>query len=326
MKISLSSTDPKEFHATKLAFERIFPNQYLEYTAIDITSSEDPIALNDQILQQALTRALTTLEKTQAEFCVGIVSGIENLRHGNFTRTWCAITNKEKKIGIGSGVAIPVPKKLMRKLSGSDTISAAEIWSVLMSKNNTQENASSSVSQMLQIYITSNQLSLIDVYRDMIIAALSPFYHADAFELGDEKKKVYIARSISKDHRNHEVSEQITHILNALGHTVLSHHSASQIQPRSLVHQPDPENYQSDIEQLKNADVVIAEVTNPEIGIGFEIAYAITQRKPVIALWKNNPHKNIHPLIAAQKSQYVKIYRYDLENVEQVLKQALMYF
>ena len=234
MKISLSSTDPKEFHATKLAFERIFPNQYLEYTAIDITSSEDPIALNDQILQQALTRALTTLEKTQAEFCVGIVSGIENLRHGNFTRTWCAITNKEKKIGIGSGVAIPVPKKLMRKLSGSDTISAAEIWSVLMSKNNTQENASSSVSQMLQIYITSIN-SLIDVYRDMIIAA-SPLYHADAFEL--VMKKSLYCRSIQR------IIETMKYRAN-YSYSHVWPYGARIIQPRKynrvlFVHQPDP--------------------------------------------------------------------------------------
>jgi len=48
----------------------------------------------------------------------------------------------------------------------------------------------------------------------------------------------------------------------------------------------DTEIFERDMEWLSQAHVVIAEVTQPSLTIGFEIARAITLDKPVLCLFR----------------------------------------
>jgi nucleoside 2-deoxyribosyltransferase len=48
----------------------------------------------------------------------------------------------------------------------------------------------------------------------------------------------------------------------------------------------DAEILERDLEWLSQAHVVIAEVTQPSLGVGFEIARAITLNKPVLCLFR----------------------------------------
>lgn len=59
---------------------------------------------------------------------------------------------------------------------------------------------------------------------------------------------------------------------------------------------------------LKNSDVVIADVSHPSDRIGFEVATAIADRKPVLAIL--NESAKLAPPIQGNKSKYLKIERY----------------
>lgn len=48
----------------------------------------------------------------------------------------------------------------------------------------------------------------------------------------------------------------------------------------------DAEILERDMQWLSQAHVVIAEVTQPSLGVGFEIARAITLNKPVLCLFR----------------------------------------
>ncbi len=48
----------------------------------------------------------------------------------------------------------------------------------------------------------------------------------------------------------------------------------------------DAEILERDMQWLSQAQVVIAEVTQPSLGVGFEIARAITLNKPVLCLFR----------------------------------------
>jgi len=48
----------------------------------------------------------------------------------------------------------------------------------------------------------------------------------------------------------------------------------------------DAEILERDMQWLSQAHVVVAEVTQPSLGVGFEIARAITLNKPVLCLFR----------------------------------------
>ena len=50
----------------------------------------------------------------------------------------------------------------------------------------------------------------------------------------------------------------------------------------------DKEIYQRDLEWLESADAVIAEVTNPSLGVGYELGIAEKLGKPVLCLYKDS--------------------------------------
>jgi nucleoside 2-deoxyribosyltransferase len=60
---------------------------------------------------------------------------------------------------------------------------------------------------------------------------------------------------------------------------------------------------------LKEADVVVADVSHPSDRIGYEVATALAERKPVLALL----HKSakMAPPIQGNKSKYLEVARYD---------------
>ncbi len=45
---------------------------------------------------------------------------------------------------------------------------------------------------------------------------------------------------------------------------------------------PEDEIYRRDTHMIHTADVIIAEVTNPSLGVGYEIGYAETLQKPIV--------------------------------------------
>ena len=48
----------------------------------------------------------------------------------------------------------------------------------------------------------------------------------------------------------------------------------------------DAEILERDMQWLSQAHIVVAEVTQPSLGVGFEIARAITLNKPVLCLFR----------------------------------------
>lgn len=63
--------------------------------------------------------------------------------------------------------------------------------------------------------------------------------------------------------------------------------------------------------QIDQADFVIAEVSKPSLGVGAEIVYALSARKPVLALVRTNYEDRISPILLGNPSEnlYLEFYR-----------------
>lgn len=63
------------------------------------------------------------------------------------------------------------------------------------------------------------------------------------------------------------------------------------------MNKPSSVIWRTDIAWVKEADAVIAEVTNPSLGVGYEIAKAEEWSKPVLALFHNDGSRKLSAMI-----------------------------
>jgi 2'-deoxynucleoside 5'-phosphate N-hydrolase len=66
--------------------------------------------------------------------------------------------------------------------------------------------------------------------------------------------------------------------------------------------------YAKDIAWVQQADAIIAEVTNPSLGVGYEIAKAEEWEKPVLALFREDGERKLSAMIDG--SPHLKVARY----------------
>lgn len=81
----------------------------------------------------------------------------------------------------------------------------------------------------------------------------------------------------------------------------------------------DDEIHEQDLEWLRQADIVVAEVTTPSLGVGYEIGRAVARKKPVHCLYRPGTEHDLSAMIRGNDAVSVTEYR-DLERVEPVLE------
>lgn len=69
------------------------------------------------------------------------------------------------------------------------------------------------------------------------------------------------------------------------------------------------EAHNFDLRLLLEADVVIAEITNPSLGVGYEIGRAIERRKPVLGLYNKKVEKRLSTMIVGSSEIICRSYR-----------------
>ncbi|RLE92597.1 MAG: hypothetical protein DRN04_09765 [Thermoprotei archaeon] len=94
--------------------------------------------------------------------------------------------------------------------------------------------------------------------------------------------KVYFAAPMLGDRSNLEDNKKIASVLKAMGCEILTEWVLEEILDIERGASPK-EIFERDLEMLDKCDVLIADVSYPSLGVGFEIAYALLKGKKVIA-------------------------------------------
>jgi len=82
---------------------------------------------------------------------------------------------------------------------------------------------------------------------------------------------------------------------------------------------PSYDIWKTDTEWVAESNAVIAEVTNPSLGVGYEIAKAEEWKKPVLALFRKGSDKKLSAMI--EGSPYVKtVYYNDLSEATDAIE------
>ncbi len=98
--------------------------------------------------------------------------------------------------------------------------------------------------------------------------------------------KIYFAGSIIGGRENAQTYAQIVEYLLAKGHEVPSTHVARPDVLDWEKNNPPSAIYERDITWIRESDALIAEVSTPSMGVGYEIAIALQWGKPVLCLYR----------------------------------------
>ena len=126
-------------------------------------------------------------------------------------------------------------------------------------------------------------------------------------------KKIYFACAITAGRDHAHVYPQIVEIIKDSGMHVLSEMFADQSvkssQGLGIKQGMEPhEIWEWDLNWLREADAIIAEVTHPSLGVGYEIAKAHELNKPVLALYCPQPGRRLSSMIKG--SPNVEVFEY----------------
>ena len=109
-------------------------------------------------------------------------------------------------------------------------------------------------------------------------------------------KKIYFACSIRGGRDDAEsYAELVKHIQTKA--VVLTEIFANQKLTAEGMNKPNAEIWKIDTDWIHESDAIIAEVTNPSLGVGYEIALAETLGKPVLALFRDTGERKLSAMI-----------------------------
>jgi len=111
--------------------------------------------------------------------------------------------------------------------------------------------------------------------------------------------KIYFAASIRGGRKDQNKYSELIGFLSSKVEVLTEHVGDSSLEQTGEQDFTDKEIYQRDLEWLESADALIAEVTNPSLGVGYELGIAEKLGKPVLCLFDDADHNcNLSAMIS----------------------------
>jgi nucleoside 2-deoxyribosyltransferase len=109
--------------------------------------------------------------------------------------------------------------------------------------------------------------------------------------------KIYFAGSIRGGRDDATLYQRIIAQLAGYGEVLTEHVGSDGLTPTGEQDLSDEAIYTRDMGWLMEADVVVAEVSMPSHGVGYEIASAEAAGKPVLCLYRPRPHRRLSAML-----------------------------
>ena len=109
--------------------------------------------------------------------------------------------------------------------------------------------------------------------------------------------KIYFAGAIRGGRDDAKLYGEIIGYLGSKGRVLTEHVGDKHIDSMGEKGGIDAAIYQRDIKWLQSADVVVAEVTTPSLGVGYELGIAEKLKKPILCLYRPREDKRISAMV-----------------------------
>lgn len=134
--------------------------------------------------------------------------------------------------------------------------------------------------------------------------------------------KIYFACSISGGRQDESIYQKLVQVMLSMGIEVPTAHIAETgIEEIDALEEPG-DIYQRDVDWIDDSDLLVAEVSTPSHGVGFEIGYALNQSMPVLCLY--NKAVVVSKMITGNPHPLLKVAAYrDGKEAEDILREYI---
>lgn len=108
--------------------------------------------------------------------------------------------------------------------------------------------------------------------------------------------KIYFACSIRGGRDDADTYAELAAHIKSKSTLLTEIFTEGKLTPQGM-NKPSTDIWATDIAWVKESDAIIAEVTNPSLGVGYEIAKAEEWNKPVLALFRNHGERKLSAMI-----------------------------
>jgi nucleoside 2-deoxyribosyltransferase len=127
---------------------------------------------------------------------------------------------------------------------------------------------------------------------------------------------IYFAGSIRGGREDVKLYAEIIKYLRKYGNVLTEHIADENLADTGERNLTDKEIHDRDMEWLTQSDVIVAEVTSPSLGVGYEIRAAIKLNKKVLCLYRPHENKRLSAMISGSSEVVVKNYQQLNEAIE----------
>jgi len=136
--------------------------------------------------------------------------------------------------------------------------------------------------------------------------------------------KIYFAGSIRGGREDATLYRQIITLLMEYGEVLTEHVGDASLTRAGEDGPSDEAIYKRDMTWLAEADVVIAEVTIPSHGVGYEVAQAEAMSKPVLCLHRRDTGRRLSAMLTGNPALRCETYD-SVEELGPILEQFLRF-
>jgi 2'-deoxynucleoside 5'-phosphate N-hydrolase len=121
--------------------------------------------------------------------------------------------------------------------------------------------------------------------------------------------KIYFAGSIRAGRDDVGFYTEIIRCLKKHGQVLTEHIGHKKLGVAGEKNLTDKKIHRRDWNWVLASDVVVAEVTTPSLGIGYEIGRAVEHKKKIFCLYRQQKNKRLSAMIAGCPTIIVKVYK-----------------
>jgi len=120
--------------------------------------------------------------------------------------------------------------------------------------------------------------------------------------------KIYFAGAIRGGRGDASIYHCMIEYLSSFGEVLTEHVGRSSLSDSGDDGPNDRYIYDRDMEWLEACDLVVADVSVPSLGVGYELGYAVARNKPVLCLHRSGSERRLSAMIAGSPGIQTAVY------------------
>ncbi len=121
--------------------------------------------------------------------------------------------------------------------------------------------------------------------------------------------KIYFAGAIRGGREDQNLYYSLIDYIGCKAEVLTEHVGLESLSAEGEKKLSDAEIFHRDVDWLKSAKAVIAEVTTPSLGVGYELGIAETQSKPVLCLYRVSKGKRLSAMLNGNRKFNCRLYQ-----------------